>query len=187
MEFQLSTALLRPYRLSDKASICEDRLIHNPRVAQYMSNIPHPYTERDAEEWLQLASTTVAHHQFAIVRNDRVIGGIGFIFPPGGRAGVQRHTAEFGYWLGEPYWGKGIATEAATAVSNWGFQALDLVRIEAAVYHPNLASARVLEKAGFQFEGRLQAAYFKNGQFYDGLLFAKVRLPKEPDRISPAT
>lgn len=178
MEFQLSTAFLRPYHLSDKASICEDRLIHSSNVARYMSNIPHPYTDADAEEWVALASTELADRQFAITRNDRVIGGIGFIYPSGGRAGVLQHTAEFGYWLGEPYWNQGIATEAATVLTEWAFGALDLVRIEAAVYHPNTASARVLEKSGFEFEGRMRAAYFKHGQYFDGLLFSKIRPPK---------
>ena len=88
------------------------------------------------------------------------------------------HSAEIGYWLGETFWGCGIATEALNAMSEWAFRELHLVRLYAKVFARNQASARVLEKAGYVFEGRLLAHYFRDGEYIDGLLYAKVRLPR---------
>ena len=96
---------------------------------------------------------------------------------PSGVAACQ-HSAEIGYWLGETFWGQGIATEALNAVSEWAFRELHLVRLCAHVFARNGASARVLEKAGYAFEGRLLAHYSRDGEFIDGLLYAKVRLPR---------
>jgi RimJ/RimL family protein N-acetyltransferase len=84
---------------------------------------------------------------------------------------------KIGYWIGEAYWGRGIITEALNAMSEWAFRELNLVRLYAKVFARNQASARVLEKAGYIFEGRLLAHYSRDGEFIDGLLYAKVRLP----------
>ena len=132
----------------------------------------------DADEWLARATTELVGKNFAIDRGGDVIGGIGFTIHGGEtRGGVLSHSAEFGYWLAEPFWGQGIASEAAAFLTDWAFDAHKLVRIYAAVFHPNKASARVLEKSGFLFEGVEKVAYFKNGEYYDGLLYAKVRMP----------
>ena len=88
-----------------------------------------------------------------------------------------RHSAELGYWLGEAFWGHGIMSEAVAGFVGWAFGHFELARIHASVYAHNLASARVLTKAGFALEGRLRACYFKEGGFIDGLLYAKVQAP----------
>jgi RimJ/RimL family protein N-acetyltransferase len=88
---------------------------------------------------------------------------------------VSRFTAELGYWLGEAYWRRGITTAAVRAVVQHGFDMLPLHRVEAYVYATNPASARVLEKAGFAFEGRLRRSVVKAGQVLDSLLYARLR------------
>src|SRR5512132_1031944 len=88
---------------------------------------------------------------------------------------VYRHTATVGYWLGEQFWGRGIMTEAVTAVTYFCFDYFPLRRISAEVFANNPASARVLEKAGFTFEGRLKNNVMKDGQVLDSLLYARTK------------
>jgi RimJ/RimL family protein N-acetyltransferase len=98
-------------------------------------------------------------------------GGIGF------RLGddVHRHTAEVGYWIGESFWGRGIMSEAVAAFTDFCFNTFPLRRIYAEPFANNPASVRVLEKAGFVYEGRLKNNVIKNGQLLDSLLYAKTR------------
>ena len=84
-------------------------------------------------------------------------------------------SAELGYWLGEPYWGRGVMTEAVRAFTDWSFARFALHRIYAVPYATNPASARVLEKAGFTCEGRMRRSVIKLGQVLDQLLYADVR------------
>jgi RimJ/RimL family protein N-acetyltransferase len=108
---------------------------------------------------------------FAISTAEELIGGIGFkLFQ-----GVHRQTAEVGYWLGEPFWGKGIMTTTVRAMTEYIFSTYDLVRIQAGVFESNPASARVLEKAGYQYEGRLRKHVSKADTLQDLLLFALLR------------
>jgi RimJ/RimL family protein N-acetyltransferase len=88
---------------------------------------------------------------------------------------VHRHTATLGYWLGQDFWGRGIMTEAVAALTDFCFDNFLLRRISAEVFANNPASARVLEKAGFVFEGRLKNHVIKDGDLLDSLLYAKTR------------
>jgi ribosomal-protein-alanine N-acetyltransferase len=88
---------------------------------------------------------------------------------------VHRKTAELGFWLGEPFWGRGIMTEAVAELTRWAFGAFELERIYAEPFATNRASARVLEKAGFACEGRLKASIYKDNQRLDSFLYARVR------------
>ena len=88
---------------------------------------------------------------------------------------IHRRSAEIGYWLGETYWNRGIVSEAVRALAEYSFRLFDLARVYAQVFAANPASARVLEKAGFTFEGRLRAALCKRGEIHDALLYASVR------------
>jgi len=108
---------------------------------------------------------------FAIALDDEAVGGIGFTV----QNDVAHRSAEIGYWLGEQFWGRGIATEALTAVTEYAFKNFDLCRLYAHVFEWNPASARVLEKAGYDFEGRLKKSVTKNGQTIDQLMYAIVR------------
>ena len=100
-----------------------------------------------------------------------LVGGIGYHNLELGRS----HRAELGYWLAKPYWGQGIMTGAVKRVTDLAFSEFDLVRVTAHVFAFNGGSARVLEKAGFQFEGLLRSHYKKDGKIFDGKLYAKVR------------
>jgi len=122
-------------------------LANNWRVAKNLSNMPFPYTEASADDWLGKQDALWASGtslNLAITLEGELIGGIG--------VGVRDHGAwELGYWLGEPYWNRGYATEAATAVRDHAFEALKLPLIVAGHYADNHASGRVLTKIGFRY------------------------------------
>lgn len=162
---------LRPWRRSDIASIV--RYANNPAIAKNLRDFfPHPYTRRDAENWVSYCETQGAPPQnMAIELENEAIGGIGF--QP--MEDVHRFTGEIGYWIGEPFWGRGIATGALRIATHHGFSVLGLERIQATVFEWNAASARVLEKCGYLFEGRLRRSIFKDGRFADSLLYALIR------------
>ena len=108
---------------------------------------------------------------FAIAVNNEAVGGIGFTI----QMDEARRSAEIGYWLGEEFWGRGIATEALIAVTDYAFCEFEICRLYAHVFEWNPASARVLEKAGYEFEGRMRKSVTKVGQTIDKLMFACVR------------
>ena len=107
----------------------------------------------------------------AIASREEAIGCIGML----PQEDVARISAEVGYWLGEPFWNRGIATGALRMLTEYAFGELELVRLYATVMEWNPASARVLEKAGYQYEGRLRRSVAKDGQIIDQWLYAMVR------------
>lgn len=134
--------------------------------------MPHPYTAADAEAWIAFNDQqSEPLHNFAIELKGEAIGAIGF--EPMSDEG--RFTASIGYWIGEPFWGRGIATAALERATAYGFATLGLERIQASVYEGNLASARVLEKVGYTFEGRLRRSVFKDGKLLDLYMYARLR------------
>ena len=175
MQISLGKSTIRSFRAEDAQSLRAH--IDNYEVARNMSAIPHPYSLQHAEEWIATASGANPQTHFAITIDDKVVGGIGVIIDDGRRGPFSAHCAEIGYWLGQDFWGRGVLSEAVLAMTEWAFAELCLLRIFATVYARNPASARVLEKSGYTFEGRLHAVYFRDDEFIDGLLYAKVRLP----------
>jgi [ribosomal protein S5]-alanine N-acetyltransferase len=175
MQISLAKSTIRPFRPEDAQALRTH--IDNYQVARNMSAIPHPYSLQHADEWIATASAASPQTHFAIAIDDKVVGGIGVIVDDGRRGPFCAHCAEIGYWLGQEFWGRGILSEAVPAFTEWAFSELRLVRLFAAVYARNPASARVLEKSGYTFEGRLCAVYFRDDEFIDGLLYAKVRFP----------
>ena len=131
---------------------------------------PHPYTIEDAAAWIAAVPRHQPETHFAIASAGELIGGIGLEL----QEDVYRHAAELGYWLGEPFWGRGIATRAVRALTGWAFAQFPLVRIHARVFASNPASARVLEKCGYAAEGRCRLAVRKDGRWLDELIYAKV-------------
>jgi RimJ/RimL family protein N-acetyltransferase len=172
LQIDLDGIRIRPYRDTDIPSLVSSA--NNPRVARDLREaFPHPYTEQDARSWLETCRRLSPVTHFAIAddaENAGVIGGIGVI--PG--TDVHRIEAELGYWLAEPFWGRGIMTRAVSsfapaAASRFGFQ-----RIFARVFSRNRASAAVLEKSGFALEGLLRSGAIKDGLVLDEYLYARV-------------
>ena len=165
--------LLRPWRPGDESDLV--RYADNRQIWRNLTDrFPHPYTAESARWWidLQQGKDAGAEWAFAIEVEGSAIGGIGV--SPG--SDLNAKVAEIGYWLGEPHWGRGIATRALRLLTDWTFAELDVVRIFANVLEWNPASARVLEKAGYQLEARLRKNIFKDGQVIDSFLYAIVRL-----------
>ena len=162
---------IREFDVRDAYSL--SRHANNPRVARELCDVfPHPYGQADAMRYLDSLRDRDPQTCFAITNHrDEAVGGIGLTL----QEDVFRYSAELGYWLGEEYWGRGIATRAIRAMVVHGFQKLGLVRIYARVFERNVASMRVLEKAGFVREGRMQKAVYKNGQVMDALMYAVLR------------
>jgi RimJ/RimL family protein N-acetyltransferase len=170
MEITLSKSTLREWRKGDESSLV--RHANNYKVWRNLRDrFPHPYTIADAEWWIGHAGGQTPVRSFAIVVDRAAVGGIGLEM----NTDVYRRSAEIGYWLGEEYWGLGIATEAVLAVVDYGFQTFDIHRIFAGVFERNSASMRVLEKAGFKQEARLIKAITKEGQTMDEFIYAIVK------------
>ena len=132
---------------------------------------PNPYREEDAQEEIERANAPQSELHYAIASNEEAIGGIGLHL----QQDVYRRSAEIGFWLGEPFWGQGIATKAVGALTEYAFAHLDLIRLYATVFEWNPASARVLEKSGYVYEGRRRKSVTKDGKTIDELLYAIVR------------
>jgi ribosomal-protein-alanine N-acetyltransferase len=168
--------VLRRWRPEDKASL----ILHanNRRVWRNLRDIfPHPYTEADADSWLRYAAIEdQAPWVFAIEVSGQAVGGISLV-----RHGdVERHTAELGYWLGETFWGRGIATSAVRAITAAALERTDIYRVYADVFAWNPGSMRVLEKAGYYREGVMVRAGFKDGILIDRVVYALTRDPGLP-------
>jgi ribosomal-protein-alanine N-acetyltransferase len=131
---------------------------------------PHPYTIDDARWWVEHASQDDPERSFAIASAEEPIGAIGLIFGED----VHRFSAELGYWFAEPFWGRGIMTGAVRALIEYAFRKLPLNRIYVEPFAHNLASVRVLEKAGFLREGVLKANVVKDNAILDQIVYAKL-------------
>jgi [ribosomal protein S5]-alanine N-acetyltransferase len=170
VELKLSRCLLRLWRVGDEASLV--RYANNRNVSRNLRDrFPYPYTAADADEWIKRAAAATRPTSFAIVVEGEAVGGAGIELG----TDVFRRSAEIGYWLGEPFWGRGIATEVLRAMTEYAFAHFDICRLEAGVFDWNPASARVLEKAGYTLEGRARLGVIKDGRLGDRLLYALVR------------
>jgi [ribosomal protein S5]-alanine N-acetyltransferase len=172
-QIDCGSCVLRRWRIEDRESLI--RYANNWRVWRNLRDIfPHPYTESDADAWLEYATAEqVSPWVFAIEVDAEAAGGIslerGF--------DIERHSAEIGYWLGEPFWGRGIATDAVRAITARAFQETDLYRLYGWVFAWNPASMRVLEKAGYAREGVLARSGLKDGVLIDRVMYAITRDP----------
>jgi len=170
MQIEFGEYKIRDWAMEDAAAII--RYANNHRIAMWLRDrFPSPYTTADANNFLSVVTRQDPRTAFAIATPREAIGGIGLDFGDD----VHRFTAELGYWLAEPFWGRGIMTDAVRLFTAWAFENLKLYRIFASVFDGNTASMGVLEKAGFVREGRLRAGVFKNGKILDQLLYAKVK------------
>ena len=162
---------MRNWRPDDAASLA--RHANDRRIwLNLRDRFPHPYTEADAEAFLRSVALMSPATFFTIAVKDIAVGGIGYTL----HADVERASAEIGYWLGVSLWGQGIMTLALRSVTLFAFQEhAELRRIFAVPYAWSQASMRVLEKAGYQVEGRMRQSAIKDGRVTDQVLYAILR------------
>jgi len=152
-----------------------------PALVKYGNNInvwntlrdifPHPYTEEDGEKWIKLNQFQDPPSNFAIRVDGETAGGAGLLI----KQDIYRKNAEIGYWLAEPYWGKGIITEVVRQLTAYAFEHFDINRVYAEVFSNNPVSMRVLAKNGYQEEAIHRKAIFKNNEFLDAHLWVKFK------------
>jgi ribosomal-protein-alanine N-acetyltransferase len=169
MRLALSKCEIRSWRREDAKAIA--RHADNRKIWRNLRDIfPHPYTLKDAHEFLDLVIGAEPETVFCIASEEEAIGAIGLRL----QEDVDRFSAEIGYWLGESYWGRGIMTEALSAVTEYAVRELGFHRIFATPFAWNPGSCRVLEKARYVLEGRMRHSAWKDGQFVDQLLYSFI-------------
>ena len=163
---------IRKWRIEDAANLAA--ALNNIKIQNNLRDgLPFPYTVRDAEEFItaMLAADRNATFAFAITVDDQAVGSIG-VFR---RENIHFRTAEMGYYIAEPYWGKGIGTSAIKQTCHFIFANTDIIRIFAEPLADNAASCRILEKAGFTYEGTLRKNAVKNNMVLDMKMYAFIR------------
>lgn len=163
---------IRKWELSDAKDLAV--ALSNKKVQDNLRDgLPYPYTEQDGKDFISamLSADENESFAFAITVDNIVIGSIG-IFRQGN---IHRQTAELGYYIAEEYWGKGIMTEAVKQICEYVFGNSDIIRIYAEPFAYNIASCRVLEKAGFQYEGTLRSNAVKNGKVIDMKMYSLLK------------
>ena len=155
--------ILRPFKISDALSLQEN--INDSSVYRYTLRIPYPYSIDDAKKFI--SSKNKNELSFAIVSENKIIGGIGF-------DSMEKHKANIGYWLAKKYRNYGIMTLAIKLLSNYGLKELNLKRIQAIVFVKNKASERVLQKCGFKKEGLVRNWALKNGKLKNAHMYSLI-------------
>ena len=169
MKLDCGSCVVRDWTRADKASLLRfgnNRLIWR----NLLDRFPHPYTEEHAHAWFAFVEAMPEPTHWAIDVDGVAVGGIGVDLGKG----MFAKTAEFGYWIGEPYWGRGIATAAVARMAPYALEHFGLARLESPVFEWNPASMRVLERCGFQREGVLRRSIVKDGELIDQVLYARV-------------
>ena len=181
---------IRKWRREDSADLV--KVLNNKKILDNLRDgLPFPYTEKDAEEFIEVmlaadpdetfAFAVVLEDQFGdedksvggdqSVGGDKVIGSIGVFRGDN----IHSRTGELGYYLGEDYWGRGYMTRAVDLICRYVFDRTDIIRIYAEPFARNGASCRVLEKAGFTCEGVLRSNAVKNGKTEDMKMYALIK------------
>lgn len=167
---EISNYILRDFTSDDVDSIAENA--DNINVSKYLSDpFPHPYTLKDAHEFVEIFIPNLAGKVFAIDVGGKAIGAIGVHL----QHNEHMMNGELGYWLGEAYWNKGIISSAIPRVVKYGFDKFEIHKIYAKVFEPNKISCIVLVKNGFKLEARLVENAVKNGQYVDELIYTKFK------------
>ncbi len=159
--------VLRPFELSDAKDI--QRLAGDRAIADTTLNIPHPYEDNMAEEWIsthlpKFEAGELSNFAIVLRSSGKLIGAIGLRIVP------RFERAELGYWIGKPFWKNGYCTEAAHAVLQYGFSVLKLNRIHASHFTRNPASGRVMQKIGMVHEGQVRQ-HAKRWDMFEDLEF----------------
>ncbi len=161
--------ILRPWREGDQAAIvCH---ANNRKIWRNLTHtFPFPYTIPEANSWVAIANADPRSIHMAIELRGEVCGGVGSV---AGR-GISQATTDFGYWLGESFWGRGVMTAAAGALKDHLVRSGQFARLQATVFAWNPASMRVLEKIGFVREGVLCKSVTKDGELIDSVMYACI-------------
>lgn len=163
---------IRKWELSDAKDL--SIALSNRKIQDNLRDgLPYPYTEQDGEDYISamISANEDETFAFAITADNKVVGSIG-VFR---QENIHRQTAELGYYVAEEYWGKGIMTEAVKQICAYVFDKSDIIRIYAEPFAYNTASCRVLEKAGFQYEGTLRSNAVKNGKVIDMKMYSLLK------------
>lgn len=166
------TCKIRKWKLTDASDL--SAALSNTKIQDNLRDgLPYPYTEQDGIDYISamLSADENETFAFAITVDDKVIGSIG-VFR---QENIHRLTAELGYYIAEEYWGKGIMTDAVKQICKYVFEKSDIIRIYAEPFAHNTASCRVLEKAGFQFEGTLRNNAVKNGKIIHMKMYSLLK------------
>lgn len=170
MHLELPTCSIRPWELADAESLHKNA--NNREVSMHLRDrFPYPYGIEQAKTFLGWITRQASPTVWAIDVAKEAVGGIGIEM----HSDVERVSAEIGYWLGQKYWNRGIATDALKAVTKEAFNRFDITRLYAVPFADHAASVRVLEKAGYVREGHLRHSAIKDGKIRDQLLFATYR------------
>ncbi|GAA4272308.1 GNAT family protein [Aquimarina gracilis] len=165
MEFRL-----RSWTIDDLDNLV--KYANNYKIARNLTNkFPYPYTKQDGVNFINFASNVSENRIFAIEIDGKACGGIG-LHP---QSDIQCKNVEIGYWLAEPFWGRGIMTKAIKEVVAHGFANMEIDRIFARPFGSNIASQKLLEKSGFVLEAKFDKTFFKFGEYEDELIYAVRR------------
>ncbi|TAE18387.1 MAG: N-acetyltransferase [Bacteroidetes bacterium] len=161
---------LRSWQIADVDSLAY--YANNAEIAKNLTNqFPHPYTRANAEAFIGFATSHTPTRIFAIDLDGEAIGGIG-IHP---QADVFEKNAELGYWLAQPFWGRGIITQAVELIVPIAFETLPIQRLFARPFGTNKASQKILEKNNFVLEAVFEKTIYKNGEYLDEWVYARRR------------
>lgn len=163
---------IRKWKLTDAKDIAV--VLSNKNVQDNLRDgLPYPYSEQDGMDFISsmLSANETETFAFAITLDDKAIGSIG-VFR---QQNIHRQTAEMGYYIAEEYWGNGIMTDAVKQICEYVFENSDILRIYAEPFAHNIGSCRVLEKAGFKYEGTLRSNAVKNGKVVDMKMYSRLR------------
>lgn len=164
---QINNILLRQWIEADQYSL--EKYVGNPQITRFMSDgFAQIATPEGARKFIAFANSDPDKIYRAIEINGEAVGGIGISV----QSDIYRKNAELGYWLAEPFWERGIISQAISMIVSQAFEQLDILRIFARPFHSNLASHRVLEKSGFMLEAVLKQAVYKNGEYLDEYIYA---------------
>ncbi len=162
--------ILRPFYTTDAGVLAG--LLNNKKIWDNLRDyIPFPYSIDDAISFIKQTQKEDPQMSFAIEYDQQFCGAIGLT----GQSDVYKRTAEIGYWLGEPYWNKGIATLSVKLLTDYALNELQFIRVHTGVFEYNVGSMKVLTKNGYTKDGVFRKSILKNGHVFDEYRFSKIK------------
>lgn len=170
MVIQFENYKIRNFKADDVNSLV--KYANNYAVSRFLRDgFPFPYTQEDAERWINFVNDDSTNLAFAIADEKELIGGIGAM----PNQDINRFTSEIGYWLAEPLWNKGIITKAVRIFCNYLFTNFNFNHLTASIFEGNDASIRVVQKVGFVLEGVMRKNVFKENRFLDQYIYGLLK------------